>query len=87
MLIEKNRFLSELKFSSSMTFKCLPFLRSFSDIPGVECRNNSEFEELHSCLLILMKTNFSEWFDGENAKYSAIYFISRRLAITEAVEI
>ena len=33
-----------------------PFLRAFSDIPGVECRKYSEFIELQSFLLTIVKT-------------------------------
>ena len=43
-------------------------------------------------LSIVKTMNFSGWFHGENdkqrfAKYFPIYFISRRLAITEAEEV
>ena len=70
----------DLKFSSLMSLK--PFLRAFSDIPGVECRKYSEFIELQSFLLIIVKTieffrvvpwgNWQAWY----AKYFAIYFLS-----------
>ena len=36
IFVNRKKVSIELKFSSLMSFKCLPFLRVFSGIPGVE---------------------------------------------------
>ena len=38
IFVNRKKVLIELKFSSLMSLKSSPFLRAFSDFPGVECR-------------------------------------------------
>ena len=61
-----------------MSLRIFTFLRAFSDVPA----NYSEFIELYYFFLLILVKTIEVY-----AKNSALYFISQRLAIMEAVDI